>query len=72
MGALDLRRRVDYRTTHSHLRKGASLLRKKEIKMKPNTNKVRVPVTDIEHFPFESLHVDPYWNDLYNPVRYKH
>jgi hypothetical protein len=40
--------------------------------MKPNTNKVRVPATDMEHFPFESLHVDPYWNDLYNPVQYKH
>lgn len=40
--------------------------------MKPNSTKMKVPAVDMEHFPYESLRVDPYWNDLYNPVRYKH
>lgn len=33
--------------------------------MKPQ--KLKVDIVDISHFPMESLKIDPYWNDLYNP-----
>ena len=28
---------------------------------------LKVDPNDIKRFPMESLVVDPYWNDLYNP-----
>lgn len=36
-----------------------------------NTNKVKVSATDLQHFPLESLQVNPYWDDLYNPKKSK-
>lgn len=37
------------------------------MKHKPKVPKVKVPKVDLKSFLVESLEIDPYWNDLYNP-----
>ena len=34
---------------------------------KPKIPKVKIPSVDLKSFLIESLEVDPYWDDLYNP-----
>jgi hypothetical protein len=34
---------------------------------KPKVPKVKIPMVDLKTFLAESLEIDPYWNDLYNP-----
>lgn len=36
-------------------------------KQKPKVPKIRVPEVDLQHFLKESLIIDSYWDDLYNP-----
>lgn len=35
------------------------------------TCKVDVSKDEINNFPVNEMQVDPYWNDLYNPSKYK-
>ncbi len=35
------------------------------------TAKIYVDKIDIRNFPVNEMHIDPYWEDLYNPVHYK-
>lgn len=35
--------------------------------MPHKNHKIKIDKTDMEKFPYESLVVEPYWNDLYNP-----
>lgn len=35
------------------------------------TCKVEVPKQDIVNFPVNEMQIDPFWNDLYNPINYK-
>lgn len=35
------------------------------------TAKVYVDKTEIINFSVNEMQIDPYWNDLYNPVNYK-
>lgn len=37
------------------------------MKHKPKVPKVKIPNVDLKSFLVESLEIDPYWNDLYNP-----
>lgn len=37
------------------------------MKNKPKVPKVKIPAVDLQSFLVESLKVDPYWYDLYNP-----
>ena len=37
------------------------------MKHKPKVPKVKIPKVDLKSFLVESLEIDPYWNDLYNP-----
>lgn len=37
------------------------------MKHKPKVPKVRIPNADLKSFLVESLEIDPYWHDLYNP-----
>lgn len=36
-------------------------------KPKPKVPKIKVPEADLQHFLKESLTIDSYWDDLYNP-----
>ena len=38
------------------------------MKHKPKVPKVKIPKVDLKSFLVESLEIDPYWNDLYNPL----
>ena len=33
------------------------------------TPKVKIEQTELQMFSFEDLIVDPYWDDLYNPIK---
>ena len=37
------------------------------MKHKSKVPKVKIPKVDLKSFLVESLEIDPYWNDLYNP-----
>ena len=37
------------------------------MKHKPKVPKVKIPNVDLKSFIVESLEIDPYWHDLYNP-----
>ena len=39
----------------------------KQMSKKPKVPKVKIPMVDLKTFLAESLEIDPYWNDLYNP-----
>lgn len=39
---------------------------KKPIKIK--VPKIKVSETDLKNFAVETMKIDPYWDDLYNPV----
>lgn len=44
---------------------------RKTNKSKIKVPKIKIPINDLKCFLIENLKIDPYWNDLYNPINKK-
>ena len=38
------------------------------VKMNKKTKKIKIDKFELEQFPYDQLVIDPYWDDLYNPI----